>query len=250
MLAAIEGTTPATTEIIRIDSRVGDDLTVSRGMVDSVPRIHAAGTALIVFDDAGMSDFETRTAGDTPDVQLATRTPVNTLPIGLTPIDEVTLDSRAIRPLRPANVKVEGFLTGPVSGAALSEFTTTWSERNRLTELGTALAWTGATVAAEAGQTTIIEVLDPDFAILTTYSGLTGTTHDVPIAAFGSELYGWIRVGAERDGYREWQAYAIQVIVVIGAANGLASGAGTALAVSPILAVGAAAGSGAAAGVS
>jgi hypothetical protein len=36
------------------------------------------------------------------------------------------------------------------------------------------------------------------------------TTYSVPTGWFTDPI-GWIRVGSERDGYREWQGYAIEV---------------------------------------
>jgi hypothetical protein len=122
----------------------------------------------------------------------------------------VTFDSRAIRPLRPADVQVNGTAYGIIISDGSADLDASWVERNRLTELAP-LAWTDATVAAEAGQTTVIEVLDNTEAVLTTHSGLTGTTFPVPVASFAGQSAGFIRIGSERDGFREWQAYQLKV---------------------------------------
>jgi hypothetical protein len=212
MLAAIVDPDPAKLEIIRVDAVAGSTIVASRGMLDTVPRLHLAGLPFIAYDDFAMSDFVARTAGDEPLVKLISRTPLGTLSLSGAPSDTVIMDSRAIRPLRPANIEVEGSSVGPVDCTLLSDITVTWANRNRLTET-TPLAWTDADVAPEAGQTTIIEACTDAGVVLTTHSGLTGTTFDVPVASFLGNSFGIIRVGSERDGFREWQAYEVEVLL-------------------------------------
>ncbi|RVA34871.1 hypothetical protein EN935_05510 [Mesorhizobium sp. M7D.F.Ca.US.004.03.1.1] len=212
-LAAIVGPSPQATEVVRIDAVDGGTMTIARGCLDTVPQAHDAGRAIVFFDDFSLSDFETYSAADTVSVKLLTTTGLGTLERSAAPTDSVVMDSRAIRPLRPANVTVEGDRYGPVDAPSLSEFLVEWATRNRLTEM-TPLGWTDASVDPEAGATAIIEVLDPTGAtVVTTHSGLSGTDYTVPIASFGGNMSGFIRVGAERDGHREWQAHQIEVLV-------------------------------------
>ncbi|MEI9410703.1 hypothetical protein [Mesorhizobium salmacidum] len=210
-LAAIVGATPQTTEIVRIDDIDGNTLTIARGCLDTVPQAHPGGASIVLFDDISNSDFEIYTAGAEIAVKLLTITGRGGLELDAAPADTVTMDSRAIRPLRPANVQVDGIGFGVVAGDGVSDLASTWAERNRLIELAP-LGWTDATVTPEAGQTTIIEVLDPAEAVLTTHSGLTGTSYPVPVTSFAGNSSGWLRFGCERDGYREWQAYQLAVV--------------------------------------
>jgi hypothetical protein len=211
ILAAIhDDLDPLTTEIVWVTAVVGTTLTISRGMLDTVPRAHVAGETLVVYDTEGMPDGVQRADATTPDVQLLTRSTQGVLDIGVAPVEEITMDSRAIRPLRPANVRVNGQSIGPVDALLAPTLSVTWVERNRLTEISTPLTWTDATTTPEAGQTTIIEVTRADGLILTTHAGLTGTSYSVPATSFGAYSNGYIRVGSERDGYREWQAYQIE----------------------------------------
>ncbi|RWB53629.1 hypothetical protein [Mesorhizobium sp.] len=211
ILAAIVGATPQTTEIVRVDAIVGSTLNVARGCLDTVPQAHADGAAIVFFDDISNSDFEIRTAGNSVAVKLLTATGTNTLDLAEAPADTVTFDSRAIRPLRPANVQVNGIGYGLIISDGSGDLAGTWAERNRLTELAP-LGWTDATVSPEAGQTTIIEVLDADEVLLTTHSGLSGTSYGVPVASFAGHSSGFLRFGSERDGYREWQPYQLRVV--------------------------------------
>ncbi len=198
-------------EVVRIDVIAGNTLTIARGCLDTVPVAHADGAAVVFFDDFSLSDFETYTDADSVDVKLLTNTGLGQLAESSAPVDTVTFDSRAIRPLRPAGVTVEGDGYGPVDGTGLTDFFVQWLERNRLTE-SAPLSWVEPTVAPEDGQTTVLEILDPlGTTVLTTHSGLTGTSYSVPIISFGGNVSGFIRAGSERDGYREWQAYTIEV---------------------------------------
>ncbi|RWN30116.1 MAG: hypothetical protein EOR97_17235 [Mesorhizobium sp.] len=210
-LAAIVGATPQTTEIVRIDEIDGNTLTITRGCLDTVPQAHSDGASIVLFDDISNSDFEVYTAGTEIAVKLLTITGRGGLDLASAPADTVTMASRAIRPLRPANVEVDGTGFGVVAGDGVSDLVASWAERNRLTEM-TPLAWTDATVTPEAGQRTIIEVLDPAEAVLTTHAGLSGTSFPVPVASFAGNSSGWLRFGSERDGYREWQAYQLAVV--------------------------------------
>jgi hypothetical protein len=212
LAAIISSAGPRQAEIVQILTVAGADLTLSRGLVDTIPKNHAAGDSFVVFDGFSISDFEIRDDSETPAVRLLTRTARSMLKYAVAPEDVVDMDSRAIRPLRPANVRVEGLPIGPIDGIGLPNFDVSWAERNRLTDINTPMAWADATsVADETGQDTVIEVLDSDKIVVRTQTVPGGTTtYSVPIGWFTDPI-GWIRVGSERDGYREWQGYAIEV---------------------------------------
>ncbi|RRH98095.1 hypothetical protein EH240_20075 [Mesorhizobium tamadayense] len=218
-LAIIIGPTPQTSEIVRIDDIDGSTLTIARGFLDTVPQEHADGAAIVFFDDISNTDFEIYTAGDSVSVKLLTVTGVDTLDPAAAPADTVEFASRAIRPLRPANVQVEGtgflapgdYIDATANGH--SYVATTWSERNRLTEM-TPLEWLDATVSAEDGATTTIAVLhELTRAVLSTTDGLTGTSYNLPKAAFGGQSRAIVRFTAKRDGYESMQGYELLVKV-------------------------------------
>lgn len=211
-LAIIIGPTPQTSEIVRVDGIVGNTLTIARGFLDTVPHAHADGASVVFFDDISNTDFEIYTAGDTVAVKLLTVTGVDTLDPAEAPADTVEFDSRAIRPNRPGNAQLNGVGFGLVTADGVSDLVATWAERSRLIELDNPPSWTDPTASSEAGQTYVLEVLDPTAStVLTTLSGLTGTTANISVASFAGNTSGWVRFGSERDGYREWQAYELQV---------------------------------------
>jgi hypothetical protein len=213
-LAVIADSSNETTEIIRIDLVTDSTLAVSRGMLDTVPQAHLTGKYIFAFDDTAMTDYNNRVAGTSVTVQLATRTPAGVLDVASAPSDTLLYDGRAIRPFRPANVQIEGYVEGPVDAQGLIDINVTWANRNRRTEVEVPLEWDDDDVTPEVGQTTIIEVYEEDgTTLLTTHADLPGTSFDVPITSFDGQPIGVVKIGAERDGYREWQAYSFIVFV-------------------------------------
>ncbi|PSJ55814.1 phage tail protein [Pseudaminobacter soli (ex Li et al. 2025)] len=209
-LAVIFG--EARTEVVRIDAIGSGTLTIARGCLDTVPRSHTKGTAILFFDDFSESDFEKRTNGDSVSVRLLTVTSRDVLDTVDAPVDTVTFASRAIRPYRPANVKVNGSSSGPVDAISLDPIPVTWARRNRLTE-SAPLDWTAADQAPETGQTTTVTLTDLSGTVVRTYSGITGTSQAVAKADFGGVEQGYIVVSAERDGYSSLRSYRIPVIL-------------------------------------
>lgn len=190
-------------EIVLIDT---GDYDLIRGVLDTVPRAWPAGTPVWFVDGSTLfEDPLVRSAGETVDYKLLPRTSQGLLPYGTAPFESATLTERPWLPNRPANVQVNGVgwsSPSDVINAVGATVTVIWANRNRLMEDSQVLSWTDSTMTPEAGQTTLIEVLDPDENLLTTHSGLTGTTFVVP----GPDYDGIVRlrVWSERtddDGY-------------------------------------------------
>ncbi|MBZ9659766.1 hypothetical protein LB523_11990 [Mesorhizobium sp. ESP-6-4] len=211
LLASIGDGSRYGTEVVRVDGVSGTTLNIARGCLDTVPLAHADGAAFILFDDLSTSDFEAYTDGDSINVKLLTNTGQGQL-VGA-PVDFVSFASRGIRPLRPANVSLNGISYGLISSDGITDLAAEWYERNRLIELVPAPGWADATETPETGQTTIIEVLDPvGSSVLTTHSGITGLSFAVPVASFAGNASGWVQFGSERDGFREYHPYKLQVV--------------------------------------
>jgi len=212
-LAALTGGVGNLAEIIRIDAVSGITLTVSRGFMDTIPRAHTAGEALVAFEDNAGSDYVQRTTGDVISVELSTRTGQGSLSLALAPDDELTFGARVIRPLRPAGVLVNSQAEGTVDATALSTIPVTWTRRNRISDAASPRSWLDADDTPETGQTTVVQTLDDNLVVLNTVTGLVGTSYSVPISAFSGEPSGWLKVGSTRDGYREWQGWTLPILV-------------------------------------
>jgi hypothetical protein len=202
-------------EIAMIDSFGETGWTLVRGALDTVPRAWPDGTVVwfvstdtnIIVDSTVYSDAETAR------FKIAPYTSRGVLPLSEAPILAAALTGRPHLPLRPANVVAGGAAFGSVdlSGSLPATVTVTWANRNRTLEDNQVLAWADSTVVPEAGQTTTIKVISTAGTVLTTHSGLTGTSFAVPAASFGGENVADIAVYAERDGLESFQSHRVRV---------------------------------------
>ncbi len=189
-------------EIAQVDDL---DYTLRRGVLDTVPRAWPAATPVWFVDEETAFGYPAvLSAGETLDVKLLTRTSRGTLALGDAALVSETMIDRPWLPSRPANVTIDSVLFNtvetPVDMIGETEVPVTWANRNRLTEDSQVLSWTDATVTPETDQTTKIEIYGEDgTTLITTHTGLTGTSYNVPVASFGSEAVGLAKVWAERS---------------------------------------------------
>jgi hypothetical protein len=212
--AATEGTA----EIGLITGFVDPLWTVSRGVLDTVPRAWAAGTSVwFIKNGMRVQDDTAQSALQTVDYQMLTITSKGILAQTSAPLVTETLTERPHLPLRPADVKAGGVAFGTYDASIVDPVPITWSNRNRLLENSLVLGWTDAGVTPEAGQTTRIKIYDYYTGVLVgTTSGLTGSSYDLPHSAFSGSTIGVVRVFAVRDGFESLQGHEVTVIVQAG----------------------------------
>ncbi|WP_210879995.1 phage tail protein [Roseovarius autotrophicus] len=163
-------------ELVRVDGITAAAITVGRGSLDTVPRAHAAGTPVIFFDDVAQITENTWAAGETIAIRLLPETGRGTLAFALAPEDSVTLDRRAIRPLPPGRVQVDGSYAPDVDALVVGDVELTWSHRDRLTQTSPVIVdHTGASIGPEPGVSYAIEVrwIDPDTGVALMPPGIT-----------------------------------------------------------------------------
>lgn len=203
-------------ELALITANAAGVYTVQRGAMDTVPRAWPIGTP-VWFVGAATSyvDYVARSAAEIVEYKVLPRTSLGLLPVADAPDEIVTLTARPHLPLRPANVKVHGvgFSTDAIDAVGVNPIAITWSERNRLTEDTVLLPWTAATVTPETGQTNRVIVMDLARNILTTNSGLIGTSYNLSPADFDGNSIGIVRVESERDGLISLQGHELVVEV-------------------------------------
>lgn len=97
-------------ELIKVTGSGADSngtfLTVGRGILDTTPKEHTAGSVITVWGDYAESDDIQYAPGEGVDVQITTQQ--NTTALESPPTDSVTFASRAIRPYPPGNLQVDG----------------------------------------------------------------------------------------------------------------------------------------------
>jgi hypothetical protein len=203
--AIIGAGTEAQSEIALVTA-TGATVTLSRGVLDTVPKAWPAGTPVWFVDRSTMFDDPiVRSSGETVSYKMLTQTSQGLLDLTSAPLVTYTLTDRPWQPSRPANLTVGGvqFNTSatPVDETARPDpwVTLTWSNRNRLTEDTVVLSWTAADVTPETGQTTTVTVYASDgTTLLATHTGLAGSSYNVPDADFGTEAIVLIKAAASR----------------------------------------------------
>lgn len=201
-----------TTEIALVKEVTETGWVLSRGVLDTVPVAWPVGTRIwAIPEDALIADNTRRADGETPEYRLLTHTSQGLLLFeDATPI-EPTLTGRPHLPNRPANAKIGTTGFGVFNATGLTSLSLTWANRNRLIETSQVLAWTEGSVTPEAGQTTTITVLTVLGAVINTYNGLTGTSHSLPVSAFGGANSGIVRFTSKRAGFESLQGHEILV---------------------------------------
>ena len=195
-------------ELILVTGVTSGVASVRRGILDTVPRAWPAGTEAWLFRPASLIyDLTARAAGQTVSYKLLPRTTLGLLAESDASEQDFLMGDRLHRPLRPANVKVNGTLFGPATlDYATDGLTITWSHRNRLTETSQIAAWGDSSVTPEAGQTVRVTIYD-GVTILEQVSGITGTSFTASFSPTGLSGHS-IRYVVEsfRDGLPSLQA--------------------------------------------
>jgi hypothetical protein len=235
---AIIGAGGETGNEIALITATGSSYSLARGVLDTVPKAWTAGTPVWFIDgEALFEDPDARSVAEVVEYRLLTRTSQGMLSLAAASVLEATMSERPWLPSRPANVTIDSvkFNTAATAVDMIGETVVpvTWANRNRLLEDAIVLTWTDATVTPETGQTTTITVLKADeTTVLATHTGLIGTSYNVPVSDFGSEVVGLIKVSASRtdaDGtFDSLQGHGIWIrVAAAGGAEG-ASGSGVA----------------------
>ena len=195
--------------ILAIDLTLGT-MTVGRAILDTLPEPHATGDTLLFWDLFASADTVEYIAGESVEMKVLTNASGGQLALSSGVAGTVDLDSRAVRPYRPANLQANGFLEPAESYYPEYPVVITWVERNRIQETATTfLTWVDDTITPETGTEYVVkvealnELLEVQGEIITLTQ--TEITYDVTNTLIGATWaqYPFIRVTVNslRDGY-------------------------------------------------
>lgn len=164
-------------ETVRVDSYdpLTGALTISRGVADSVPVSHAAGTRVWFPGSFTAVDRREYEIGEAVTIKLLTRSSGERLSLASAPTDTVNIIGRQGLPYPPGNVRVNGepFANGV---EAVGEVVLTWAHRDRLTQSDVLVPHGDASVGPEAGTTYNIRIYDSGDNLIRSATGVSGTT--------------------------------------------------------------------------
>ncbi|MGE4471105.1 MAG: phage tail protein [Desulfovibrio sp.] len=194
-------------EIVLVQELAGSVLRVSRGVLDTVPAVHAAGER--VFFDGGRNLPNREYAlGEEPRIKVLTRTGRGLLDEAAAPEAHALMRGRAGRPYAPGRVRLNGE-AWPETFAGDLELR--WAHRNRVQQTAYVLTQEEGDVTPEAGTTYTVRVYGTGGALLREQDGIEGTdwtyTRGMEISDAGA-LQERLRVEilAVREGRESWQA--------------------------------------------
>lgn len=156
---------------------------VARGVMDSVPTVHANG-ATVLFFTAGYGFTQTSAYGadSTVAAKLRPYNGVDVLALESAPRHEVTLSQRTARPYPPTGFKLNG---EAYPDNIFGELTISWTHRNRLGSWS--FANSGATGALEASTHYRVRIYGDGGTLKHTQDNITGTSYLYPAATETSE---------------------------------------------------------------
>ncbi|MCU0988046.1 MAG: phage tail protein [Xanthomonadales bacterium] len=181
--------------------------TISRGVLDTVPADHVAGSRIFFAD--GYAGFSTTEFADseTLDVKLLPLTGQGELDISLAPVDTLTFDQRQYRPYPPGNVKYSGSISPSASSyptTITGDLTITWAHRDRLTQTAYIVEQDETSIGPEAGTTYTVEIRE-GVTLIESASGISGTSYAASVSGSATEIE--VTLFAMRDGLRSWQSH-------------------------------------------
>jgi hypothetical protein len=163
-------------------------ITVSRGVLDTVPETHPADSWFIAVGYTNGSDPTEYIIGESPKTKLLTKTPSETLALASAAEDTITLSGRMHRPYPPGDFKINGESWLESSGfSGVYDFS--WTSRNRLQQTTSVLLdYYSSSVTSEPDVSYNLRLLlDSDDTLLYSYSG-SGLTKQVTFQELPSSV--------------------------------------------------------------
>lgn len=135
-------------EILFVESRNGNELTVKRGCLDTIPEEHKQNSKVYFCGGQLTLKSEEYCEGDKVDCRIITRTSISSIDPKDAPGQIIDITGRAIRPYPPANVTINGiYYPTSIIGEKIE---INWSSRNRLQQTsGIMVGWYEGNVTVE-----------------------------------------------------------------------------------------------------
>lgn len=191
--------------VTAIDANAGT-MTISRGILDTTPKAHSSGEPVFFDDGLAAPDRVERATGEVVQWKMTTKATGGELTIDQVSAVTATAAQRLYRPYPPGNVKVNG-VAYPTS-APTPPLVFTWSHRDRLQQTADYVEQDEGNIGPEAGTTYTLELRNASTnALMTTQTGITGTTATPPALPQGGSYTIKARLWAVRGGLASWQAH-------------------------------------------
>jgi hypothetical protein len=176
--------------------------TVNRGVLDTVPVAHAAGSRIWFAENGLGHDLTEWSDTDTVGVKLTPVTSLGSLDIALASEHSITLANRAACPYPPANVTLNG---ERYPSSVAGDILVAWSHRDRTLQTVSLIDQVTGNIGPEPG-TTYTMRLYSDATLLQEQTGIATTSHTFTSV---SDTANRIVLFAVRNGLQSWQVHSI-----------------------------------------
>jgi len=166
-------------EFISFESLNLNIATIRRGILDTMPAVHSAGSKVFFIEDGWNPLSQEFVNGESINIKNLPQTGTQVIDIADATILNVILNQRALRPYPPQNVRFSGTnIYYPVSIGLTDTLIIDWAHRNRLQQTGGVhLSFVDGDVTPEAGLTYTLRIYGDGGTLKRTVSALTGTTY-------------------------------------------------------------------------
>ncbi len=195
-------------ELVVVTAISSSSMTVGRGVLDTVPAVHALGARVFFPDVYFETDTVEYATGETARIKLLPTTAKGTLAEGSAPVQTVTIQARSSRPYPPQQLRINT-QAYPDTVRGDQNITVTWVHRDRLQQTATLVDTEASSIGPEANTTYTCRLLTQGGSVIATHAGLTGVVTDTfTLAEMGSN-YGRLRIQlwAVRDGIQSLQMH-------------------------------------------
>lgn len=189
--------------------------TLARGVLDSVPASHTAGTRVWFIESSKIVVQREYTATATPGVKVLPRTGKGELAEASAGIDTASaFNSRQSRPYPPGKFEINS-VSYPASFSGAP--TISWTHRNRLQQTGDIVEHSASSIGPEASTTYTLKIYGDGGALKRTITGITGTSYTYvdadEKADNGGNLNAQLRfvLNSVRSSSNSWQSYDLTV---------------------------------------
>ena len=168
-------------ELVKVVSVTDSALTVSRGVLDTVPAPHAADVVIHFADGFNGLDKTEWSSGQTVDAKMLPRTGLGTLLLASAPADSVVMAGRFNRPYPPGNVLVN---TAAYPASVIGDLTITWAHRDRTLQTAYIVEQSEASIGPEVGTTYTVRIYNAQSGgtLIRTYSGIIDASQAYTVA--------------------------------------------------------------------
>lgn len=209
-------------EIILVTAATLDTLTIKRGVGDTIPQQHAAGSLIWFFDNNHIGgDRREYMATETIGLKVLMKTAGGAMQNENAPAKPLTFNSRFARPYPPGLVKMNAnpfwYAEQRLETAGAINFN--WAHRDRVTQADQRIDHSVASIGPEVGTSYVLRIYRANNTLLRTVSGLTGTsynyTYSIAVGDFGhspDDQPAYALLHSARGGYTAWQTYRMDFV--------------------------------------